>query len=127
MTDPTREDIDLGTGPLLLEFGASWCPICREAAPVIGRVRDEFPEVAYLKIEDGPGRPLGRSFGVKLWPTLVFLLDGQVLSTVVRPRDEDAVRAGFHAFPVSHTHARPDLTRPPRADAPHGQDPRSSP
>jgi len=38
------------------------------------------PEVQYLRIEDGPGLPLGRSFAVKLWPTFVFLSDGQVMA-----------------------------------------------
>jgi thioredoxin 1 len=43
------------------------------------------PEVQYLRIEDGPGLPLGRSFAVKLWPTFVFLSDGQVMARLVRP------------------------------------------
>ena len=42
-------------------------------------------DVTHLKIEDGRGRPLGRSFGVKLWPTLVLLRDGQERARVVRP------------------------------------------
>jgi len=36
-------------------------------------------------VEDGPGRPLGRSYRVKLWPTLVFLQDGREVSRLVRP------------------------------------------
>ncbi|MBS0495898.1 MAG: thioredoxin family protein, partial [Proteobacteria bacterium] len=42
--------------------------------------------VQHLKVEDGPGRPLGRSYRVKLWPTLVFLRDGQEVSRLVRPQ-----------------------------------------
>lgn len=38
------------------------------------------------KIEDGSGRRLGRSFGVKLWPTLVFLKDGAEVARLVRPQ-----------------------------------------
>jgi len=41
--------------------------------------------VAHVKVEDGPGRPLGRSFRVKLWPSLVFLRDGKVVRQVARP------------------------------------------
>ncbi len=40
-------------------------------------------------MEDGSGRPLGRSYGVKLWPTLVFIKDGQELARLVRPRGAD--------------------------------------
>ncbi|HEY8049330.1 MAG TPA: thioredoxin family protein, partial [Ramlibacter sp.] len=52
-------------------------------------------EVRHLKIEDGPGRKLGRSFGVKLWPTLVFLKDGRELARVTRPRSDAEIVAGL--------------------------------
>ena len=38
-----------------------------------------------MKVEDGPGRPLGRSFSVRLWPNLVFLRDGRVVRQLARP------------------------------------------
>ena len=44
-----------------------------------------------------PGRPLGRSFRVKLWPNLVFLRDGKVLKQVARP-DVEQVREGLEAI-----------------------------
>jgi thioredoxin 1 len=43
--------------------------------------------VRHIKIADASGRPLGRSFKVKLWPTLVFLSDGRETRRLVRPRD----------------------------------------
>lgn len=45
-----------------------------------------------MKIEDGPGRPLGRSFRVKLWPTLVFMLGGKEVARLVRPGDASEIR-----------------------------------
>jgi thioredoxin 1 len=38
-----------------------------------------------VKVEDGPGRPLGRSFRVRLWPNFVFLRDGRVVRQLARP------------------------------------------
>ena len=88
----TRADVDATRGPLVLEFGTSWCGWCRGAQP---HVRAAFEQaganVPHVKVEDGPGRPLGRSFGVKLWPTLVFLKDGQEVARLVRPHEADAV------------------------------------
>jgi thioredoxin 1 len=52
----------------------------------------EYPGVQHIKIEDGKGRRLGRSFGVKLWPTLVFLRDGREVARLVRPEDADDIR-----------------------------------
>jgi len=44
------------------------------------------PEIRHVRIEDGKGRPLGRSFGVKLWPTLILVESGVEKSRVVRPQ-----------------------------------------
>ena len=89
--EPARSDIDALAGPTLLEFGTSWCGFCRAAQPLIATALAEHPGVRHVKIEDGSGRQLGRSFGVKLWPTLVFLRDGREATRLVRPGDARAV------------------------------------
>ena len=95
--EPTREEIDASTGPVLLEFGASWCPHCQGVQPSLKRELAAHPKVRHIKVEDGKGRPLGRSFRVKLWPNLVFLRDGQVLDQMARPSD-DELRRGFESL-----------------------------
>lgn len=82
---PTRAEIDAGHGPVLLEFGTTWCGYCRALAPRIAALLERHPEVRHVKVEDGPGRPLGRSFQVRLWPNLVFLRDGRVVRQLARP------------------------------------------
>ena len=94
-TPPSRAEIDAQTGLMVLEFGTPWCGHCQAAASPISKVLAAHPGVEYLKIEDGPGRRLGRSYRVKLWPTLIFLRDGEELDRVVRPTDEAAVSAAF--------------------------------
>ncbi|HEX8593808.1 MAG TPA: thioredoxin family protein [Pseudomonas sp.] len=84
-TAPSRAEVDALQGPTLIEFGTDWCGYCKAAQPLIGTVLRDYPNVRHLKIEDGSGRPLGRSFRVKLWPTLIFMRDGQELSRLVRP------------------------------------------
>jgi thioredoxin 1 len=106
--EPTREEIDRMDGPVLVEFGANWCGYCRALAPKVARLLEDYPQVRHLKIEDGPGRRLGRSFRVKLWPTLVFLRDGQVVQQVARP-EPGAVPAGLEAI----TEARCGINPPP--------------
>jgi thioredoxin 1 len=89
--EPDRAQIDALQGPTLLEFGTSWCGHCRRAQPLIAHALAQHPGVRHIKIEDGSGRPLGRSFRVKLWPTLVFLDAGQEVERLVRPSDADVI------------------------------------
>lgn len=89
---PTRAEIDATTGPVVVNFGTNWCGYCRASRPAITEGFTDHPDVRHVMAEDARGRPLGRSFGVKLWPTLVFLRDGEEVARLVRPTDPGAVR-----------------------------------
>jgi len=86
-----RAVVDAMRGPVVLEFGTGWCGVCRATQPMIAEAFAEHRAVKHLKVEDGPGRRLGRSFRVKLWPTLVFMRDGVEVARLVRPRDAAAI------------------------------------
>ena len=88
---PTRPEVDSLPGTTLLEFGTPWCGHCQRAQPFIEQALQGRGDVAHVKVEDGPGQRLGRSFGVKLWPTLVVLRDGHEAARVVRPQDARTV------------------------------------
>lgn len=98
----SHADVEATQGPMVIEFGASWCGICRFAQPLIAGVRAQHRDVRYVKVEDGPGKPLGRAFRVKLWPTLVFLLDGREVVRVVRPRSAQEIAQAFDRIDKPH-------------------------
>jgi thioredoxin 1 len=89
--EPSREEVDRLPGATLLEFGSPWCGYCRAAQAPLAAALEGHPRVRHLKIEDASGRRLGRSFRVKLWPTLVFLRDGEEMDKLVRPTDAAAI------------------------------------
>ena len=83
--EPKREEVDALAGATLLEFGTPWCGHCRRAQPLITEALASHPNVRHIKVSDASGKRLGRSFQVKLWPTLVFLRDGKESAKLVRP------------------------------------------
>lgn len=96
--EPPREDIEALRGPAVVEFGTNWCGYCKAAQSVIEAGFAAYPGMRHIKVEDGKGKPLGRAYRVKLWPTLVFLRDGQEVTRAVRPNDSDAVTEGLKAI-----------------------------
>lgn len=83
----TRQEIDAMPGAIVLDFGTNYCGYCQAARPLIDAAFAGHAQLTHLKIEDGKGRKLGRSFRVKLWPTLIFIRDGEELARVVRPTE----------------------------------------
>ncbi len=90
--EPSRSEIDGLTGPIVLEFGSPWCGHCRRAQPLIVDAFTDHPGVRHIKIADASRRPLGRSFRVKLWPTLIFMREGREVARLVRPTNADGIR-----------------------------------
>jgi thioredoxin 1 len=121
---PTRAEVEALPGKVIIEFGVDWCPHCQRAAEPVAaalataglRVADSTgaairfgvaagaPVAAttdalqYWRLEDERARPLGRSFKVKLWPTLLFLQDGVEVARVVRPTTVAELVAGMEQW-----------------------------
>jgi thioredoxin 1 len=91
-SEPTRAEVDALPGATLLEFGSPWCGHCRAVQPLLASALTAHPQVRHIKIGDERGKPLGRSYKVRLWPTLVFLANGREAARLVRPGDVNAVR-----------------------------------
>ena len=89
--EPSRAEIDADQGATMVEFGASYCGHCSAARPLIAAALAGHPQVRHVKVEDSPGRRLGRSFRVKLWPTLIFLRQGREVSRLVRPAGSSVI------------------------------------
>ena len=100
--EPVRTEIDTLEGPAMLEFGSPSCGYCRAAQATLASVLADHPQLRHIKIADGSGRPLGRSFGVKLWPTLLFLRNGQEVTRVVRPDDAAEIRRAVAQIEITN-------------------------
>ena len=98
--EPNRAQVDQLAGATILEFGSPTCGHCLAAQPLLISAFAAHPGIRHIRIADGRGRPLGRSFKVKLWPTLVFLRDGHEVTRLVRPVDVSAIADALASIDV---------------------------
>lgn len=84
--------------------------------PQLAAALRKFPEARHIWVEDGKGKPLGRSFRVKLWPTLVFLKDGQVVRQAVRP-EMGEVEQGLREITEERSEAKGQSSEDPERGA----------
>lgn len=84
-TDADFEKDVLKSGtPVLVDFWAEWCGPCRQLAPIVDEVSEEFKDkisVYKVNIDENPETP--SSYGVRGIPTLIIFKDGEVAATKV--------------------------------------------
>ncbi|MCB5161439.1 thioredoxin family protein [Marinomonas algarum] len=90
---PAFEDIQALSGYSILEFGTPWCEYCQASQAAVEGALKENLALLHIKVFDGKGKRLGRQFGVKLWPTLILLKDGEEVDRIVRFTSLDEVVA----------------------------------
>ncbi len=67
--------------PVLVDFTATWCGPCKQIAPFIDQLADEYAgkvKVVKLDIDEAPNTAV--KFGVRGVPTLIVFKDGEALA-----------------------------------------------
>lgn len=78
ITDPVNK------GKLMvIDFYATWCPPCRAASPVYGKMSIDYDDVLFLKVDVDAVSVLMREMGVRAMPTFQIYKDRQQLDQVV--------------------------------------------
>jgi thioredoxin 1 len=70
--------------PVLVDFTATWCGPCRQIAPLVDQLADEYEgkaKVVKLDIDESP--ETARRFGIRGVPTILVFKGGEVVQQQV--------------------------------------------
>lgn len=82
----------------VLYFSAPWCTPCKRLAPIMDKLKEEFPSIIIKKINVDDDHKAVEQYKIRSVPTLVVLREGAVIETLVGPDSESALRTKFTAF-----------------------------
>lgn len=76
----------------VLDFWAEWCHPCMNFKPIFEKVAEDFPNVAFGKVNIEDDHELAKEFGVMSIPTLLFFKAGRETDRIVGTMPEEALK-----------------------------------
>ncbi|OJK01256.1 thioredoxin family protein [Aspergillus aculeatinus CBS 121060] len=67
------------SGPVVVDFFATWCGPCKAVAPQIGKLSETYTNVRFIQVDVDKVRSVAQELQVRAMPTFVLYKDGKLL------------------------------------------------
>lgn len=94
-----EEEVLKATGPVMVDFWATWCGPCRMLAPVVEELAKEYAgkvKVCKLNVDEGPDS--SSKYRITSIPTIIFFKDGAVAGQTVGLQSKAALQEKLNAL-----------------------------
>ena len=99
ITTENFESYKNGELPLVVDLWATWCGPCRQIAPIVSELAEEFDgKLVVGKRDVEENDDIAMEFGVRNIPTILFFKDGQLVDKFVGAANKSTLKEKFESL-----------------------------
>jgi thioredoxin 1 len=97
-----RQEVLNSSMPVLVDFGAPWCGLCRVIAPLLREFQAEWNgQVKLVRVNADENLKLATTYRIKSLPTLLLFENGQVIQRLDHFQNRDEVRMALKTLMIN--------------------------